>query len=313
MLISDFFANVYLPLRLRGKSENTTRLYECTLRSFGKYLERRPSLDDLNDLTISMFLSKRARERSAFTAEKERTQLLSLARFAWDRGLIKVKPCVPPATLPERIPTAWTADQVRSLIRATDVEKKMIGGVPASLFWRGLVSVLWETAERVGAIMAMTIADYQHGVLLVRAEHRKGRKRDKLYGLSLSTQHVVEQICRGRPLSEPIFCWDRAKTQLWHSFGRIVRRAGLADGRRTKFHMLRRSSATAFAAAGGDPVALLDHSSPRVTRAYLDPRLLPQGPRPCDVLPQIGDEGPAGGGDSDGVGGGVGPHAPPAG
>jgi hypothetical protein len=295
MLLVDFFEGAYLPLRLRGKSENTTRLYHCTLRSFAKYLERRPTLEDLNDLTISMFLSKRARERSAFTAEKERTQLLSLARFAWDRGLIKVKPCVPPATLPERIPTAWSVDQIRSLIRATDKEVGLIAKVPSAVFFRGLVCVLWETAERIGAIMSVTVADYQSGVLLVRAEHRKGRKRDKLYGLTLSTQNLVEQLCRGKPASKPIFEWDRAKTLLWHSFGRIVQRAGLSDGRRSKFHMIRRSSATAFAALGGDPVSMLDHSSPRVTKAYLDPRFMPQGPRPCDVLPQIGEEGPAGG------------------
>jgi integrase len=298
MLLSEFFESIFAPLRLRGKSENTVRLYGCTLRSFDKYLEHRATLDDLSDLAIARFLAKRARDRSAFTAEKERTQLLSLARFAWDRGLIKQKPCVPPATLPERIPTAWTIDQIKSLIRATDSEPGTVDKAPASLFFRALVSVLWETAERIGAIMAVQVADYTNGVLLVRAEHRKGKKRDKLYRLSIETQHLVEQLCRGRGPSKCIFSWDRPKTILWHVFGKIVRRAGLDDSRRTKFHMIRRSSATHYAAGGGDATALLDHSSPRIAKAYyVDPRFIASGPSPCDVLPKLHEEEerPAGG------------------
>lgn len=299
MLLSEFFSNVYAPLRLRGKSDNTIRLYGCTLRSFDKFLKHAATLDDLDDLVVSRFLAHRASVRSAFTSEKERTQLLSLWRFACDRGMVPRRPCVPPTPLPERIPTAWTVDQIRSLIRATDKEAGMIDKVPASLFFRALVSVLWETAERIGAIMSVQVADYQNGVLLVRAEHRKGKKRDKLYSLSLSTQHLVEQMVRGRAPSKCIFSWDRPKTALWNAFGKVVRRAGLSDGRRSKFHMLRRSSATHYAAGGGDATALLDHSSPRIARQYyVDPRFIASGPRPCDILPRIDEEQremPAGG------------------
>lgn len=290
MTLREFFESIYAPLKLRGKSENTTRLYHCTLRSFAKWLERQPTLDDLDDLTLARFLAKRASERSAFTAEKERTQLLSLARFACDRGLLKTRPCVPPATLPERIPTAWTIDQIRSLIRATDKEVGTVDGVPTSLYFRALVSVLWETAERVGAIMGTQVLDYQQGQLLVRSEYRKGRKRDKLYSLTLETQHLLDQMVRGKRPSQAIFSWDKPKTMLWHEFGKIVRRAGLDGGRKTKFHMIRRSSATHFAARGGDATAMLDHSSPRIAKAYyVDPRFIETGPKPCDVLPRIGD------------------------
>jgi integrase len=285
----EFFETIYAPLKLRGKSENTTRLYHCTLRSFAKFLQRQPTLGDLDDLSIARFLTKRASERSAFTAEKERTQLLSLARFAHDRGLIKTRPCVPPATLPERIPTAWTIDQIRSLIRATDKEVGMVDGVPTSLYFRALVSVLWETAERIGAVMGTQVLDYQNGMLLVRSEYRKGRKRDKLYSLTLETQHLVDQVCRGKKQGQAIFSWDKMKTLLWHSFGRIVKRAGLDGGRKTKFHMIRRSAATHYAARGGDATAMLDHSSPRIAKAYyVDPRFIETGPKPCDVLPKIG-------------------------
>ena len=100
MTLTTLFNDFYRPLRLRGRSANTSRLYGCTIRSFWKWLRYEPTLDDLTDLTISRFLEYRASIRSPYTAEKERTQLLSLWRFAADRGLVADRPCVPPAPLP---------------------------------------------------------------------------------------------------------------------------------------------------------------------------------------------------------------------
>jgi integrase len=68
-----------------------------------------------------------------------------------------------------------------------------------------------------------------------------------------------------------------------------VKAAGLDGRRRVRFHQIRRSAASHYAAAGGDAVAMLDHSSPSITkRWYLDPRLADRGSSPCDVLPTIG-------------------------
>ena len=287
MTLLDFFTQFYLPLRLRGRSENTVRLYHCTIRSFAKFLERTPRLENLDDLTIARFLAARAAKRSAFTAEKERTQLLSLARFAFERRLIDVMPCVPPAPLPERIPTAWTVKQLRSLTAACEKQTGMVGGLPAGLFWQALVAVCWESAERISAILSLRVCDYHEGRILVLAEYRKGRKRDKLYRLTPATCALLDQCAQGRRGSDLIFKWDRQKPLLWYWFGKIVSQASLDGGRRAKFHQLRRSAATHYAAGGGDATALLDHSSPRVTRAYLDPRFVQTGPQPCDVLPAI--------------------------
>jgi integrase len=288
MTLQEFFDFHYSPLRLRGRSENTTRLYGCTLRSFAKFLGRTPTLEDLDDLTVSRFLAARAKRVSPFTAEKERTQLLSLARFSFDRGLRTTRPCVPPAPLPERVPTAWSIESIRSVMAAAANEQGVVCGTPAGLYFRALVAVLWETAERVGAILSLQVADFSDGRILVRAENRKGRKRDKLYSLTPETSALLAEACKGKKPSDLIFRWHKQRTNLWYAFGRIVKRAGLEGGRRAKFHQLRRSSATHFAAGGGDATALLDHSSPRVTRAYLDPRFLKSGPQPCDVLPKIG-------------------------
>jgi len=131
MTLQNLFDDYYRPLRLRGRSANTSRLYGCTIRSFWKWLRHEPTIDDLTDLTISRFLEHRGSTRSPYTAEKERTQLIALWRFAADRGFVRDRPCVPPAPLPDRIPEAWSVDQLRSLVRAAVATPGRVGTVPA--------------------------------------------------------------------------------------------------------------------------------------------------------------------------------------
>lgn len=284
MRLSELFDNNYRPLRLRGRSPNTTRLYGCTLRAFGRWLGYPPTVDDLTDLTLSRYLEHRAAIRSPFTAEKERTQLLSLWRFAADRGIVRDRPEVPPSILPERTVEAWTPDQMRGLLRAAAATRGSIGAVPAGAFWTALVLVLYDTAERIGAVLDTKAADLHPPYLNVRAEHRKGRRRDRLYTLSQETLDALAAMPADR---EKLLPWPYARVYLWKRFAEVVARAGLGTGRRARFHAIRRTVATAYAAAGGDATALLDHASPKTTRAYLDPRQLPGPPPPAALLPRL--------------------------
>lgn len=284
MTLHQLFEDFYRPLKLRGRSANTSRLYGCTIRSFGKWLGYVATLDDLTDLTISRFLEQRATTRSPYTAEKERGQLLALWRFAADRRLLMDRPCVPPAPLPDRIPQAWSIEQLQSLMKAANASRGYVGKVRAAVWYPALISVLWESAERIGAILACRPDDFLTPTLLVRAEYRKGGKRDRAYRLSPETCDLVMQACGTRRL----FDWPQNHGYLWAKYKDVVARAGLGHDRKCGFHQLRRSAASHFAACGGDAVKLLDHSSPRIThRWYLDRRMTDRDPPPCDVLPKI--------------------------
>jgi integrase len=284
MLLSQLFDDFYRPLRLRGRSANTCRLYGCTIRALGKWLGYQPTVDDLTDLTLSRYLDARAATRSPYTAEKERTQLVSLARFARDRGIIPTMPEVPPAPLPDRVPRAWTLGELGAIYRAAAATRGYVGTVPAGIWFPALVSVLWESAERIGAVLECRPDDFASPHLHVRAEYRKGRKRDRVYKLSSRTCELLSQACGKSRLLE----WPRSHTLLWGKYADVVARAGLGRGRHLSFHALRRSAASHYAARGGDPVQLLDHSSPRIThRWYLDRRMTDRGPSPCDVLPEL--------------------------
>lgn len=284
MSLHQFFNDFYRPLRLRGRSANTSRLYGCTIRSFHKWLQYEPTLDDLTDLTISRFLEHRAATRSPYTAEKERTQLLALWRFAADRGILKDRPCVPPSPLPERIPTAWSEEQLQSLMRSAAATRGSVGAIRAAVWFPALLAVLWETAERIGAVLMCEPCDFTSPHLLVRAEHRKGGKRDRVYKLSEATCELVKQACG----TTRLFQWPQHPVYLWERYKDVVARAGLGHGRKTGFHQLRRSAASHYAARGGDPVTLLDHDNPRTTRRwYLDRRMTDRGPAPFEVLPRL--------------------------
>jgi len=291
MTLQDLFDEMYRPLRLRGRSANTTRLYGCTIRAFGKWLGYVSTVDDLTDLTLSRYLDHRASIRSPYTAEKERTQLCSLWRFAADRGLVITRPEVPPAPLPDRIPRAWTLGELAAIYRAASMTRGHVGGVPSGIWYTALVSVLWETAERIGAVMECRPEDFDGSTLYVRAEYRKGGKRDRIYRLTSRTAGLLTEARGTSRLLE----WPKSRTLLWAKYADIVARAGLGKGRSLSFHALRRSAASHYASRGGDPVQLLDHSSPRIThRWYLDRRLTDNGPAPCDVLPKIDDAEQAG-------------------
>jgi integrase len=156
--------------------------------------------------------------------------------------------------------------------------------VPAGTWFAALVLVLWETAERIGAVLECRPGDFCDSRLHVRAEYRKGGKRDREYQLSSRTAKLLGEARGTTRLLE----WDRNRTLLWAKYADVVARAGLGRGRSLSFHALRRSAASHYAARGGDPVQLLDHSSPRIThRWYLDRRMTDCGPAPCDVLPEL--------------------------
>ena len=286
--IEYFFNNTYRPLKLRGRSANTVRLYGCLFRQLQRHLHRRPIVADLNELTIAGYLMARADAgRSPYTVEKERCQLMALGRLAHARGLLPVAPVVQPTIMPERVPHAWTIDQLRRLFHAADNMAGTVYGCPAGLWWGALIRVAWETSERIGALLAVERHHLAGTVLVVPASARKGGRRERIYHLSQPVAAHVAAVLAHHDKPR-IFPWERSKTYLWNRFRLMKKNAGLPPGRRLAFHQIRRSAASWYAHAGGDAAKFLGHSSPRITEKwYLDPRIADTAPAPCDVLPNI--------------------------
>jgi len=282
MTLLELLDDYYVPLK--GISERTQTLYRMTIRSYGVSLGCEPTTEHLSEMPVARFLSQRLRTRSPATAKKDSCQLRALWEFAARRGIVTEFPAMRPIKVPERIPTAWTIDEMDRLLEAARQHDGTVAGVPAGLFFRTLILTCYETGERISAVMGLRWADVRGNLVTFRAETRKGGTRDIVRGISPVVAQSMDDIRRPREL---VFEWDRCQANLWRHMGLILKRANLPCDRGSKFHRLRKTCASYAAAAGLDPQKLLDHSSPVTTRAYLDPRIVRQR-QACDVLPKVG-------------------------
>ena len=284
MLLLDFFESIYTPSRLRGKSPNTIRLYRLCIRQFGRTMQRTPTLDDLTEANVLRHLARRSGV-SAATRNKELTELLAMWRLASQKGLLSTWPDIRPEHEPERDPIAWMPDEINRLLAAIHRQQGEIAGVPAWLWWSGVVRTILDTGERVSAVLAAEFSWVQGEWLRVPAEARKGKTRDRAYRLSPSTIAGIAAI-REHSTQRLIFPWPLNRNYLWQRYREIVADAGLPTGRKYQFHALRKTVGSAVYAAGLDPQDTLDHSDRRTTQRYIDPRFTKEK-QTCDILAEF--------------------------
>lgn len=264
----------YSRKHLRGKSANTTRLYHHTIRSFARFLRREPELSDLDSDVIQDFIWKVVESgRSIATANKDRSQLVSLWNYAAKQRLVEKYPDVPRIAEPERVPMAWLPHELDALLRAARQASEPVGAIPGPIYWTAKILIILDTGERIGAVRNLPRNALHHDHLLVPASVRKGKTREKLYKLSPQTIQAIQRLQAAH--SEPLlFPFPYGETYLYKRYQRLLKSAGLPIGRQCNFHRLRKTVCSAVARAGGDATAALDHARPETTKKYLDPRIV---------------------------------------
>jgi integrase len=274
MLLSDFYANVYRPLRLLNRSKRTDQLFLYTIRLFSHALGRSATLEDLNDLTIAKHLEALlAVGRKPAGVNKERRQLVALWNLAAKKRLVDQFPVLPTIHEPEQLPKAWTAEELWRLRISCNMQPGEYCGVPAGRWWAALHHVLYSTGERITAVMQLRWHDVSSDVVVFRAETRKGSKRASVARLTSDAVAALADI--RSPARELVFPWPHCPTYLYRIYKGILVRAELEADSRSMFHRMRRTHATHLAAAGGDPTTSLGHQSAGMTARYLDRRLIP--------------------------------------
>lgn len=287
MTLDAFLHDVYVPLRLRGRSPESVRLLRHAITQFSRWLGRPALLDDLEDLKVSQWLTAMAAKKAANSVARERSGILALWNLAQGRGLVKVRPMVAPELIPQGIPRAFTTDELRRLAESARFSYGWVGPVPAATFFRALIAVGLESGERINALLTTPKHLWQRPTLTVPARVRKGRQQERVYELSPEASDLVDAVSRHD--GPTVFWWVASDTALRKRWKTITRRAGLGDGRDVQFHALRRSTASHLAAAGLDATAFLGHSSDRITRrSYLDPRVVDsKRPKAWQSMPRI--------------------------
>lgn len=283
MIISDVLRDLYAPLT--GVSERTITLYTYTLRAWGELLGRPPELRDFEELAVARFLAHRVRTKAPATAAKDRAQLRALWAWCARRGLVSTWPSTPRIIVPERVPEAWLTEEMQRLMESASREQGAICGFLAADVWRATLLLAYDTGERIGSIIELKCADVRGCNVIFRAEGRKGRRRDIMREISVECADALMAVRRGP--DDTAIPWDRCYTSRWDILKRILKRAGLPADRRCKFHRIRKTTASYYEAAGGSAQRLLDHSSPAVTRKYLDPRIVTPGAPAPSVLPRV--------------------------
>lgn len=283
MLLHNVLKDLYAPLT--GVSDRTITLYGYTLRSWGEMLGRAPETADLEELSVARFLAHRVRTMSAATAAKDRAQLRALWGFCSRRKLVDTWPQVPRIIVPERVPEAWMADELQRVVDSARQEPLTYSGFAGSLVFPAILLTAYSTGERIGSIMNLKCRDVRGCAVIFRAEGRKGRRRDIFRDISVACAESLLAVRRGP--EDTAIPWDRHETYIYNRLKIILKRAGLPHGRQDKFHKVRKTAASYYEAAGGSAQRLLDHSSPAVTRHYLDPRIVSPGVPAPNVLPRV--------------------------
>lgn len=274
----------YIAKRLKGKSANTVRLYNHSIKSFSRTIGREAELSDLTDDNIERHMWRIVQKGgSPASANKDHGQLTALWRFASNNRMIGTWPNVRTMQEIERVPMGWMPDECNQLLAAARNEGGFVGPVPARIWWESLLKVLLDTGERIGAIRGLKQEHLQSRWLHVPAALRKGNKRDKLYELQPCTVALLRELIDKNQLDDKLFPWDRCETYIYNRYKGILKRAKLPTDRRSQFHRIRRTLCSAVAASGGDASAALDHASPRTTKRYLDPRIV-GGVKPSEVM-----------------------------
>jgi integrase len=256
------------------RSELTRRQYRFALKDLAAALGKTPTLGDLTDDSVSDMLAYlQAKPVAPKTANERAGRIIALWRFLAERRKVNTWPQPQQLPVPRKTPLAWMRGELDSLLAACGRQTGFVAGVPASWWWVSLHLVMWDSGERIGALMQCRWEWLADNWLTIPAEVRKGQVEDRVYQLSRQAVDALEVI--RRPKRTLIWPWDKDRSSIWRAYKVLRSAAGLATDRRSSFHRMRRSVASHFEAAGGNATELLGHSDRRLTKlSYLDPRIV---------------------------------------
>lgn len=290
-----FWRDEYVP-RLIGCSERYADKLRNDVSKFGRYLGRVPMLGDLSDENAAGFQSwQLSNGNSPHTVNSCTAGIIALWNYAARRKLVPTRPDdVERVPAPQRLPRAWSLEQLAAIIRAARQQKSPHKGIRcrAQDFWPALILVAYDTGLRCGSLFGIRLQDFDPDRAEVRvlAQHMKNR-REMVFSLSEQTVEAVNVIM---PQSadddrEELFPWIYRREHAQRAFRKILKRAGLyrESYAGCLFHQLRRTSATHLVAAVGWEAASrhLGHSSVEMTRRYVDVRFIREH-KAADHLPR---------------------------
>ena len=292
-----FFREVYRPQRMTGATDGAVGQVQFVIHRFAKYLGRPPLLSDLSDETVSGFMQWILDlGLSRTTANDSRSYVLALWRYAYRKQkklagerVVQEWPDVLKLREHRRLPRAWTIEEMQRLLTAAAETGGTIDTIAAGPWWTALLLTMYDTGIRRGAAFAIQRRDVDLDTrwLTVPAESQK-QKVEQRFRLSEQTSDALRRIWQPpRRLLFP-WPWRKREVEYKHLTGILIR-AGLSHDSKSKFHRLRKTTASHIAKAAGVSVAsmVLGHSDVEVTKRYIDPTIAGSSIDATAYLPRL--------------------------
>ena len=271
---------------LKNLSDRTVALYGETLDRFRDHLGHEPALDDLSDLVVARFLRWRSQQSnkrkgllSPASVAKDSAHLRTLwnwcarKRMKRSDGELLEFPDYARPKVPRPRPVAYTAEELQQLLDTARHRKGYVSGVPAAWLWPTMLKAMFETGERVGAVLALRWGevDLDRRTLTFLAATRKGHR--ETITRQISPELAAALAARRRASNDLVWPWleDRKMMSAYGSLRVLCRTAGVQYH---PFHSIRKATASYLKRAGVSAKKQLGHASEEMAEThYYDERI----------------------------------------
>jgi integrase len=279
--------------------DRTVLMYLATLARFRDFLGREPVVDDLDDLTVSKFIRWRR------VTQHSRWKLVSPASLAKDSAHIRTLwnwlakkrskrsdgeliefPDYARPKVPKPVPKAYKAEELAKLVEAARHRKGEICGKPAAWYWTTKLQAMFQTGERIGAVMEIrwSQVDLEQRTLTFLAATRKGHRETITRPITPDLAKMLA-VQKGPPEAR-VWPWldDREPLSAYNSLRVLCRVAGVPY---KPFHAIRKSTASYLKRAGISAKKQLGHSSEEMAETHYYDEEITGRESNLDYLPDI--------------------------
>lgn len=272
--LAQICERLYFPLSLRI-GEATRYQYRIALRHFAAFLGHEPTAADLQDDTLTCWMSRRLAEGlAAVTVREQAGRIQTLWTWMARRRMVEHFPTFAKPRVPEAMPLAFSEDELRRFFHSAGKERGQLGGVPADIWCRSFFAFIFNTSERKSAALAVEIAwiDLENRTCTVPASVRKGGVKGACYPLWPETCPLIRECIDANPRRTHCWPWDKCHESYYTMLNRILRDAGLPVERKRKTHGLRVSHNTHWKRLTGQHSPLLGHASSATSERHYEDR-----------------------------------------
>lgn len=289
--------DTYFPRRLKIRSEQTRKNYRGAINAFESFLGREATTDDLNDDTVTLWLSDMLTKgesadepRSVETSTSKASCVLTLWRFLAHRRVVDPFPTVELPNGPEPCPIALDESQLHRLFESAHCRPGFVAGIPARYYWPALFGFVFSTSERRGGTMATRWewVSLENRVVVIPAAVRKGKLKTATYPLWEEVIWLLSRIAE--PRRELLFPWDKSEASFYKHYGRILIDAQLPNDRRHKLQGLRVTHNTFYKVMTGRHSPLLMHSSSATSERHYEDKKFTAPPPAKLFIPWVHPE-----------------------